>query len=138
MASTRSFGGHGLVRYATHPSCIAVLRTLSLSLPVMKMMGRACPALASRLLSSIPDIPLSWMSKTMQLLGVLQKVDAERNASADEYCSVTKPRLLSNDAMLLSIAGSSSMTTTTLLRFGKAIRLHQAYDRLGRPAPVPC
>jgi hypothetical protein len=53
---------NGFVRYARHPASSAALRTVGLSLPVMKMTGTEVPAAVRQYLNSMPDVDSAFAS----------------------------------------------------------------------------
>jgi hypothetical protein len=81
IALVSKLGANGLRRKATQPTFVACVRMASLSAPVMKMTGSCDPSDFSRSRSSMPDMPLKFMSRTRHAAPFDAR--ASRNASAD-------------------------------------------------------
>src|SRR5262245_58675897 len=80
IASINCFAGNGFGRYAAQPTSSAVLRTLSLSLPVINIAGTNILESSSLRFNSIPDVPLKSMSSTRHPTPLVFALS--RNASA--------------------------------------------------------
>jgi hypothetical protein len=135
MASIKDFTGNGFTRNAEQSASSAALRTVELSLPVIKTAGIEMPDIAIRRRNSIPDAPFKLMSKMRHVAS--RRFARFSKSSTEPNKSASKPCTFSVRSMTLSMLGSSSTTNMSFrVRKTGAFKL-PAFDGAGSKSGKP-